>query len=89
MSAALSTLEGAAVINNTLCLGVFLSLVYLQHLSWEFSAETISIVGVELAICLSVCCRRGHRLLDGFLIVSLYPLSISAVWVLERMCSID
>ena len=39
----LAALEGAACMNNTFCLGIFLCLVYFKSLIWEFSAETISI----------------------------------------------
>merc|ERR1712166_830232 len=39
----LDTLLGAACMNNTFCLGVFLALVYLG-LAWKFTAETITIL---------------------------------------------
>merc|ERR1719190_109015 len=40
----LSTLIGAACMNNTFCLGIFLGLVYCKGLAWKFTAETISIM---------------------------------------------
>ena len=39
---------GAACMNNTFCLGIFLALIYVKGLEWEFSAETISIFAVQV-----------------------------------------
>ena len=44
----LCTLMGAAILNNTFVLGIFLSLLKFRGLDWEVSAETISIFCVEL-----------------------------------------
>lgn len=46
----LTTLEGAAIMNNTFCLAIFLALVYFRGLEWSFSAETISIIFVEVLV---------------------------------------
>lgn len=34
--------------NNTFCLAIFLLLIYFKNLAWEFSAETISILFIEV-----------------------------------------
>merc|ERR1712232_406726 len=49
-TAALSTLEGAAIMNNTFVLGIFYVLVYVKNLAWEFAAETFAIVIIQVAI---------------------------------------
>ena len=36
---------GAATMNNTLCLGIFLLLVHVRGLRWEFTSEVIVIIG--------------------------------------------
>merc|ERR1719408_81810 len=46
----LQTLEGAACMNNTFCLGIFMVLTYVQGLAWKFCAETISIFFVQFAV---------------------------------------
>ena len=51
---AISTLHGAAILNNTFVLGIFLSLVRFRGLDWEYSAETIAIFVVEAACALTV-----------------------------------
>merc|ERR1719487_1370184 len=44
----MSTLLGAAIMNNTYCLSIFFGLIYFQGLAWRFTAETIAIVGVQV-----------------------------------------
>jgi hypothetical protein len=36
--------------NNTFCLGIFLLLVYARKLPWTFSAETISILVIQVCV---------------------------------------
>jgi len=127
MAISLSTLEGAAIMNNTFCLSIFLMLVYFKKLAWQFSAETISILLIQvrasmkaLVVCLRsmehTCMRapcstlwladwlmmlrlqilmtyyghlKVHRLLDGMIILSFYPLSLLVVILLEGPGKID
>eukprot|EP00928_Gymnodinium_smaydae_P013791 TRINITY_DN15002_c0_g2_i1.p1 TRINITY_DN15002_c0_g2~~TRINITY_DN15002_c0_g2_i1.p1 ORF type:complete len:603 (+),score=130.31 TRINITY_DN15002_c0_g2_i1:73-1809(+) len=89
MTASLSTLLGAGIMNNTFCLGIFMALIYFKQLAWEFTAETTSIVVIQLLIGLSVCFREQQRLFDAFLILSYYPLALAIVYVLEEKMHID
>lgn len=41
--------QGAACMNNTFCLGVFMFLIFFRSLAWEFSAETITILLVQVS----------------------------------------
>lgn len=79
----LAALQGAACMNNTFCLGIFLALVYFKSLKWEFSAETISIVFVELVMGL-VSFKTTHSVLLGFMVLLLFPLSLVMVFALEK-----
>ena len=47
ISVSLAALEGAACMNNTFCLSIFMGLVFFKGLAWKFSAETLSILVVE------------------------------------------
>jgi len=47
MTVALSTLEGAACMNNTFCLCIFMGLIYFRGLAWQYTAETAAIVIVQ------------------------------------------
>merc|ERR1712151_512283 len=44
----LSSLLGAAIMNNTFCLGIFMFLIVYKSLAWKFCAETASILFVQL-----------------------------------------
>ena len=37
--------------NNTLCLGVFLLVIYQQRLPWVYSSEVAVILGASLSTC--------------------------------------
>ena len=37
---------GAVTMNNTMCLGLFLLVIYLKGLPWEYSSEVLVTVGV-------------------------------------------
>merc|ERR1719453_1807178 len=84
MAISFSSLEGAACMNNTFCLGIFLALVYFKDLAWQFTAETISIVAVQLVMAVIVFAKQTQTMMDACLILSLYPLSMVIVWVLEN-----
>ena len=84
----LSTLEGAACMNNTFCLGIFLLLIYAKGLAWKFSAETLSIVFVQIAMYYFAN-KKTQTLLDALLVYSLYPLCLALVFVLENVAHLD
>lgn len=44
-----SAWQGAACMNNTFCLGVFMFLIFFRSLAWEFSAETVTILLVQVS----------------------------------------
>merc|ERR1719205_277649 len=50
ITTALSSLVGAACMNNTFCLAIFLALVYFKDLAWQFTAETVSIIVIQWVI---------------------------------------
>jgi len=76
MEVALSSLIGAAILNNTFGLAVLLGLVWVKGLLWDFHAEVGAIVFVQLGVGLLAVFKRSHNLLDGLIILSLYPLSL-------------
>jgi hypothetical protein len=81
-----SQLLGAATMNNTFCLSIFLILVYVKGLAWQFSAEVMSILLVEL--CIVVLTLTSAKdvlpLWKAAVALSLYPLSLVFVYVLEN-----
>ncbi|CEM26641.1 unnamed protein product [Vitrella brassicaformis CCMP3155] len=85
---AFAALEGAACMNNTFCLAIFLALVFFRSLVWSFSAETLAILLVELCMGF-IAMKRVHLLKDGLFVLALYPLSIMFVWVMENAFGFD
>eukprot|EP00163_Fabomonas_tropica_P026427 TRINITY_DN4849_c0_g1_i1.p1 TRINITY_DN4849_c0_g1~~TRINITY_DN4849_c0_g1_i1.p1 ORF type:complete len:441 (+),score=141.17 TRINITY_DN4849_c0_g1_i1:94-1323(+) len=78
----LSALQGAACMNNTFCLGIFLALVFFKNLAWEFSGETISIIAIQLAM-FGVGLMKTQNVLHALLVLALFPISILIVVVLK------
>jgi len=84
----LGALLGAAAMNNTFCLFIFLCLVFAKNLAWEFSAEVISIIFIE--ICLfGFALVKTTKLYHAIIIISLYPFSILLVWLLENVAGLN
>ena len=84
MTTSLVQLEGAACMNNTFCLAIFMGLVYFKGIAWQYTAETLSIVFVQLAV--AVFARKGTLTpVDGALILAIYPASVVLVAGLEAM----
>jgi len=89
ITTSLSTLLGAACMNNTFCLAIFLALIVFRHpLEWTFTAETLSILFVEI-LMFFFAIRRIMPMRDMWLVLSLFPLSIVFVAVLENVCGLD
>jgi Ca2+/Na+ antiporter len=84
----LSTLMGAAIMNNTFVLGIFLSLVRFRELEWKFTAETFTILFVELIMCF-IALRKVQTLRLAIFVLSLCPLALVLVWFLENVVGWD
>jgi len=81
----LQTLEGAACMNNTFCLGIFFFLIYYQGLAWKFYAETLSIFLVQFLVFVIVQMSHKQTMLHGIGIFLFYPVSLVFVAGLESM----
>jgi len=81
-------LLGAAIMNNTFCLGIFLALICFRPLVWTFTAETLSILIIEL-IMAYYACKTTHTVSDAVLVGSLFPISIVLVYVLEYQIGLN
>jgi Ca2+/Na+ antiporter len=86
-----SQLLGAATMNNTFVLSIFLVLVFARGLVWEFTAEIATIIFVQVAIGALVLTDRNAvtPLWKGIAAGCLYPLSLVLVWVLENVAGWD
>jgi len=78
----MGALLGAAIMNNTLVFGVMQIIIYTQALYFEYFAEVIAILMVEIIIGVYVLSRTNHLVVDSYVILSLYPISLVVVWAI-------
>ncbi|KAL5212000.1 hypothetical protein ABZP36_022847 [Zizania latifolia] len=83
LSLTFSEVYGGVTMNNTLCLAVFLALVYLRGLTWDFSSEVLVILLVCIIMGLFTSFRTKFRLWTCFVAFLLYPLSLIIVYILD------
>merc|ERR1711871_1474158 len=73
---------GAGSMNNTFCLAIFLALIYFQDLIWEFSAETISILLIEVLVA-GIALKNVQTVTMAGFVLSLYFACVGVVAFLE------
>ncbi|CAK9182947.1 unnamed protein product [Ilex paraguariensis] len=78
-----SELYGAVSMNNTLCLSVFLALVYARGLTWDFSSEVLVILIVCVVMGAVGSFRTTFPLWTALPAFLLYPFSLALVYVLD------
>jgi Ca2+-binding EF-hand superfamily protein len=83
ITVSLTALEGAACMNNTFCLCIFMGLVFVRGLAWHYTAETVAIVIVEFIIAFIVIRETTMTTGMAMFILALFPLSIVLVAALE------
>jgi len=81
-----SQIYGAVTMNNTMCLGIFLAIVYFRSLLWDFSAEVSVIFFATLIMGSVAAFRTTFPLWMAFIGLALYPLSIAFVAFLDYVC---
>ncbi|KAJ3440617.1 sodium/calcium exchanger ncl [Anaeramoeba flamelloides] len=82
ISMAISALYGAASMNATMCLSVFLIMIYIRKLAWEYSAEILSILVITVAVGI-IGLKKTIKVWVGFVLVFLYFFAIGFVAFLE------
>lgn len=83
-----STLLGAAIMNNTFVLAIFMLLLTVKQLAWTFTAETISILTVEIFMGI-MSQKKVLTLRDGYMVLAMFPLSLAIVAFLENVVGLD
>jgi hypothetical protein len=82
ITVSLVALEGAACMNNTFCLSIFMGLIFFRGLAWQYTAETIAIVTVEFFMAFLLRKNMLTVTEAGFIFL-IFPLSIALVATLE------
>jgi Ca2+/Na+ antiporter len=76
-------LYGAATLNNTLVLGLFLYVVWARQLPWVYSSEVLVIVLCSVLLGALGYSRTTFKAKWAVPVISLYPLSLLAVHLLD------
>ena len=87
ITVSLTALEGAASMNNTFCLSIFMGLIFFRGLAWQYTAETIAIIVVEFTM-MAMAQKDVLTTFHAALIMAIFPLSIALVATLEA-CGFD
>lgn len=80
-SVAFAQIYAAVIMNNCICSGVFLMLVWARGLEWIYVIEVFSVVFVIWAISLVTCSQTTIRLWVGLVACIMYPLALITVEV--------
>lgn len=75
ISLSYAALLGAATMNNTFCLSIFMGIVYFRQLEWNYSAEVLATLLVELIVCV-LCLKKTMSIPRATFILALFPLSV-------------
>lgn len=70
---------GAVTMNNTLCLGLFLLVVFLQKLTWNYTAEVTAIVIPTLIVGIFGASGTTFRTYSAWFVLQLYIVGILIV----------
>jgi hypothetical protein len=86
-----SHLLGAATLNNTFCLSLFLGLVWVRKLEWAYSAEVTVLVTVQLVIGILTSTAKNNVIPVWKAVVagSMFPLSLAMVYALQNVAGWD
>ncbi|KAH6558872.1 hypothetical protein KP509_1Z041000 [Ceratopteris richardii] len=80
-----SQIYGGVTMNNTMSLGILLAIIYSGDLDWNFSSEVLMIFVVTLFMGITAICRRVLPLWTALLALSLYPLSVGVIVILDHV----
>ena len=84
-----ASLLGGASMNATMCLAVFMALIYFRGLTWSFTAEVITLFLVTVIVGLNSALSKTIRLWQAVLVASLYPLAVIFIWALKSAGGLD
>jgi Ca2+/H+ antiporter len=84
ITVSLTTLEGAASVNNTFCLSIFMGLIFFRGLAWQYTAETLTIILTQVLVGYFVQ-KPSLTFGGGLFILCIFPLSIALVAILEAV----
>ncbi|KAM6572461.1 hypothetical protein CsatA_016541 [Cannabis sativa] len=82
-SLAYSEIYGSVIMSNILTVGVFMGLVYIRSLTWDFASEVLVILIVCSVMGIIAGLRTTFPLWMSLLAILLYPFSLLLVYILN------
>ena len=79
-----SSLLGGASMNASMSLCVFMCLMYFRELTWDYTAEVITVSLVTFIVAFQSCFKT-IKLWQGFFVGSLYFFSVLLIWLLSTV----
>jgi len=89
ITTSLSTLIGAACMNNTFCLAIFFALIYAKKLAWQFTAETTAIMVIQWLIGIIAIVKTTQSYVMAYVVMLCYPLCLAIVYIMENYMGFD
>lgn len=78
-----SQVYGAVTMNNSMCLGLFLLVVWYRSLDWTFSSETVTTMASIFALGFVAATRDTFPTYLAFVSMALYPAALALVSYLD------
>eukprot|EP00283_Hemiselmis_rufescens_P009597 CAMPEP_0173433514 /NCGR_PEP_ID=MMETSP1357-20121228/10939_1 /TAXON_ID=77926 /ORGANISM="Hemiselmis rufescens, Strain PCC563" /LENGTH=163 /DNA_ID=CAMNT_0014398229 /DNA_START=6 /DNA_END=497 /DNA_ORIENTATION=+ len=78
-----SQVYGAVTMNNTMCLGLFLLVVWYRNLDWTFSSEVVTTMSSIFALGAITSTRLTFPTYWAIVSLALYPLALALVYFLD------
>jgi hypothetical protein len=69
--------------NNTMCLGLFLLVVWYRSLDWTFSSETVTTMASIFALGAMGVSANTFPTYYAFIAMSLYPIALALICYLD------
>lgn len=85
ISVSLSTLVGAASMNNTFCLGILLVCIAAKKLAWSYLAQVIGTLFVEFGCKFIIMQWRKLTMIHAFVNLALYPIAIGLIYLIGKV----
>ncbi|XP_062104636.1 sodium/calcium exchanger NCL1-like [Humulus lupulus] len=82
-SLAYSEIYGSVIMSNILTVAVFMGLVYIRSLAWDFASEVLVILIVCSVMGFTAGCRTTFPLWMSVMAILLYPFSLLLVYILN------
>lgn len=80
---------GAVTMNNSLCLGLFLMVVYVQRLPWVYTSEVIVTIGATFVLGAITARHTTFRVMWALPVLAMYPLSVFMIHWMDNVWGIQ